>query len=133
MVTVHTEGGAFMFFRFLFKWLINVLSLVVVVYLLPGIKFDSWQTAVVAGLVLGIVNALLRPILFILTLPINVLTLGLFTFFLNGFLFFLVAKLVRGFSVQGFWWAFFGAILFSVVSFLLNWTIRQESGDRHDR
>jgi putative membrane protein len=119
-----------MFLKFLFKWLINVLSLVVVVYLMPGIKVDGWQTAVVAGLVLGVVNALLRPILFVLTLPINVLTLGLFTFFLNGFLFFLTAKLVKGFSVEGFWWAFFGAILFSVISFLLNWTIRQESGER---
>jgi putative membrane protein len=121
-----------MLFRFAFKWLINTLSLIVVVYLVPGVRFDHWKTALVAGLVLGMVNALLRPIIFILTLPITLMTLGLFTFFINGFTFFLVAKMVRGFTVDSYGWAFLGALVFSIISFLLNWTIRQEgNGPRH--
>ena len=105
-----------------------MVSLFVVIYLLPGIKSDRILTVVIAGLVLGLVNALFKPILFILTLPINILTLGFFTLFINGFLFFMVSKIVSGFHIESYWWAFLGAILFSIVSFLLNWTISTDSG-----
>ncbi|MFA6033970.1 MAG: phage holin family protein, partial [Myxococcota bacterium] len=117
-----------MYARFFFNWFINVASLLVVVYLLPGIKFDQWHNAILAGLVLGIVNALLRPLIILLTLPINVLSLGIFTLFINGFMFFLASKLVSGFHVDSYWWAFLGAILFGIVSFLLNLSIRKDAG-----
>jgi putative membrane protein len=112
--------------RLLLRWLINVASLFVVIYLVPGVKSDKIMTVVAAGLVLGLVNALFRPVFLLLTFPITVLTLGLFTLFINGFCFFLVSKMVPGFHVESYWWAFLAAILFSVVSFAINLTLGSE-------
>jgi putative membrane protein len=105
---------------FFVRWLIHGVSLVVVVNIISGIRVDSWQTMAVAALVLGLLNAFLRPILLLFTLPINVLTLGLFTLFINAGLFSLASWLVTGFFVAGFWNAFFGALAFSITSGLLN-------------
>jgi putative membrane protein len=105
---------------FFVRWLIHGVSLVVVVNIISGIRVDSWQTMAIAALVLGLLNAFLRPILLLFTLPINVLTLGLFTLFINAGLFSLASWLVTGFSVAGFWNAFFGALAFSIISGLLN-------------
>ena len=105
---------------FFVRWLIHGVSLVVVVNIISGIRVDSWQTMAVAALVLGLLNAFLRPILLLFTLPINVLTLGLFTLFINAALFSLASWLVTGFFVAGFWNAFFGALAFSITSGLLN-------------
>lgn len=104
----------------LVKWLINSTALLTVAHLVPGITIDSWPTVFVTAVVLGLLNAFLRPVLIFLTLPVTVLTLGLFTLFINAFLFSLAAKLVSGFHVDGFAQAFFGAFIFSLVSFLLN-------------
>jgi putative membrane protein len=100
-------------------WLINALSLLTVAYVMPGIEVASFWTAMVAAVVLGLVNAFLRPVLILLTLPATVLTLGLFIFVINGLLFWLVGTHLQGFSVSGFWPAFFGAMVYSVVSWAL--------------
>ncbi len=106
--------------NFLLRWIINIAALFIVVYVAGGISVDSWQTVVAAAFILGLLNAFLRPILVLLTLPFNILTLGFFTFVINGFIFYLTAKFVKGFSVIDFWSAFWAAILFSIVSFFIS-------------
>ena len=106
--------------RILLVWLVNTLALIAVAYLMPSITVASFSTALVAALILGLVNAVIRPVLFVLTLPVTVLTLGLFIFVLNGLLFWFVGSFIEGFTVQGFWAGFFGAILFSIVSWALS-------------
>ena len=106
--------------RILLVWLVNTLALAAVAYVMPSVAIQSPGAAIAAALVLGLVNAVLRPILVLLTLPVTVLTLGLFIFVLNGLLFWAVASLVPGFHVAGFWSGVLGAILFSVVSWLLS-------------
>jgi putative membrane protein len=106
--------------RLALVWLINALALIAVAYLMPSIAVSSFGTALVAALVLGLVNAVVRPVLVLLTLPVTLLTLGLFIFVLNGLLFWGVASWLEGFHVAGFWAGVFGAILFSLVSWLLS-------------
>jgi putative membrane protein len=106
--------------RILLVWLVNTLALAAVAYLMPSITIASAGAAVIAALVLGLMNAVVRPVLVVLTLPVTVLTLGLFIFVLNGLLFWAVASLVPGFDVGGFWSGVLGAILFSIVSWLLS-------------
>ena len=106
--------------RILLVWLVNTLALAAVAYVMPSVAIQSPGAAIAAALVLGLVNAVLRPILVLLTLPVTVLTLGLFIFVLNGLLFWAVASLVPGFHVVGFWAGVLGAILFSIVSWLLS-------------
>jgi putative membrane protein len=105
---------------FVIRWAANIVSLLAVAKFVPGINVDNGRTLVLAALVLGLVNAVLRPFILLLTLPLNVLSLGVLTFFVNGFLFYAVSKIVKGFYVLDFWSAFWGAICFSLVSFLLN-------------
>lgn len=102
--------------RFLIHWLVIALALWVTAYILPGVQVDSYTALAIAAVVLGLVNALIRPILTILTLPITILTLGLFYLVVNGFTFFIAAKIVPGFQVGGFWWAVLGALVVSIVS-----------------
>ncbi|MGA8056497.1 MAG: phage holin family protein [Burkholderiales bacterium] len=104
----------------LLRWIINALALMALPYLFDSIRIETVQVALVAALVLGLVNALIRPILLILTLPINILTLGLFTFVLNGLLLWGVAHFVKGFTIAGFWPAVFGAIVLSLISWALS-------------
>lgn len=106
--------------RLLAVWLVNALALIAVAYLMPNISVASFWTALVAALVLGLVNAVVRPVLVLLTLPATILTLGLFIFVLNGLLFWMVGSFIEGFHVAGFWAGFFGAIVFSLVSWLLS-------------
>jgi len=106
--------------KLLLVWLINALALMAVAYLLPGIAVESFVTALVAALVLGLVNAVIRPVLVLLTLPATVLTLGLFIFVINGLLFWFVGSFISGFVVAGFWWGVFGAIVYSLVSWALS-------------
>jgi putative membrane protein len=110
----------------LIKWLINSLAILIVTYIVRGIEVASPITAIVAAFVLGIINAFLRPFIILITLPVNIFTLGMFTFFINGFLFYMVSKIVKGFIIIGFWPAFFGSLLFSTISFLLSLLINKE-------
>ena len=109
-----------MMVRFLLAWLVNTLALIAVAYLMPSISVSSFGAALIAALVLGLVNAVVRPVLVLLTLPVTILTLGLFIFVLNGLLFWMVASWLEGFHVAGFWSGVFGAVLFSLVSWLLS-------------
>ena len=102
----------------LIRWLINAGALWLIALMIKGIEVQSVLAALVAAAVLGIINAILRPIFILLTLPINILTLGLFTFLLNGFMLYLAGTLVRGFEVHGFWAPVFGALILSIVSAL---------------
>ena len=106
--------------RLLVVWLINAVALIAVAYLMPGIAVSSFGAALVAALVLGLVNAVVRPLLVLLTLPVTILTLGLFIFVLNGLLFWMVGSWLQGFEVAGFWPAVFGAIVFSIISWALS-------------
>lgn len=109
-----------MILRLLVVWLINALALMAVAYLVPSITVSSFGAALVAAVVLGLVNAVLRPVLVLLTLPVTIVTLGLFIFVLNGLLFWMVGAWLEGFEVGGFWPGVFGAIVFSLVSWLLS-------------
>lgn len=109
-----------MILRLLLVWLINAVALIAVAYLMPSISVSSFGAALVAALVLGLVNAIVRPVLVLLTLPVTILTLGLFIFVLNGLLFWMVGSWLEGFNVGGFWAGVFGAIVFSLVSWLLS-------------
>ena len=102
------------------RWILNAAALLLVAYLYPGVQVLGLGPALVAALVLGLVNALIRPILVVLTLPVTILTLGLFILVVNALCFWLCASLLKGFEVSGFWSAFFGSILYSIVSWLLS-------------
>jgi len=104
--------------KILLVWVINALSLLALPYLFSGIKVEGFYTAMIVALVLGLINAVARPILVILTLPLTVLTLGLFILVINGLLFWFVASFVDGFVVSGFWPAVFGAIAYSLISWV---------------
>lgn len=104
----------------LLTWLINALALLTIAYILPSIQIKSFGTALIVALVLGLINAVIRPALILLTLPLTVLTLGLFILVINGLCFWFCAALLKGFEVSGFWSAFFGSILYSIVSYLLS-------------
>lgn len=109
-----------MILRVLLVWLINAVALIAVAYLMPSISVSSFGAALVAALVLGLINAVVRPVLVLLTLPVTILTLGLFIFVLNGLLFWMVGEWLEGFTVGGFWAGVLGAILFSIVSWALS-------------
>jgi|SRR5487761_2078979 putative membrane protein len=114
--------------RILLVWLINALSLLAVPYVLPSVSIDSFYVALLTALLLGLVNTLIRPLLVIVTLPITILTLGLFTLVINGLLFWFVASFVQGFHVGGFWSAFWGAIVYSVISSVASWLLLPRPG-----
>ncbi len=95
------------------------MALLAVAYLLPGITVASFGSALIAALVLGLVNMLVKPVLVLLTLPITIVTLGLFLIVINALLFWFVGSVLKGFQVNGFWWAVGGAILYSIISGLL--------------
>ena len=102
------------------RWLILSVAIMVAAHLFAGIHVDGYGTALFAALVLGILNALFRPILFVLTLPINVLTLGLFTFVINAVLLLMTSGITGGLVVDGFGSALFGSLIISLVSLLLS-------------
>ncbi len=106
--------------QLLLRWLLNTLALFVVVTLVPGFHYRSPLTLAIAALVLGLLNAMVRPIFFVLTLPLTILTLGLFLIVLNGIMLELTAWLVPGFRIETFGWACGGALLLAVISFLTN-------------
>ncbi|WDZ95635.1 phage holin family protein [Herbaspirillum sp. WKF16] len=113
--------------RLLLTWLINALALLAVPYLMHSVQVDSFGAALLAALILGFVNTIVRPILVVLTLPVTLVTLGLFILVINGLMFWVVAQLVGGFHVAGFWAAVGGALLYSIVSWALS-TLLLKSG-----
>lgn len=107
--------------RTLINWLVYSLAILVAAYILPGVHITSFLTALVVAVVLGIINAFIKPLLIILTLPITILTLGLFTLVINALLIMFTSWIVPGFVVDGFWWA----LLFSIVLSIVNWFLNQ--------
>jgi len=105
------------------RWALNAAALLLVAYLYPGVRIESFFTALMAALVLGLINAVIRPILVILTLPVTLLTLGLFLFVINALLFWLVAEIVKGFHVEGFLAALIGSVLYSIITLLTSWIL----------
>lgn len=103
----------------LLVWILNAVSLLVVAYLLPGISVASFGSAMIAALVLGLLNTIVKPVLMFLTLPITIVTLGLFLIVINALVFWFAGSILKGFEVAGFGWALIGAIVYSVVSSLL--------------
>jgi putative membrane protein len=112
--------------RLLAVWLLNTLALLAVAYLMPSVRIESFGAALVGALLLGLANAVVRPILILLTLPVTVLTLGLFILVINGAVFLGVSRLVSGFEVAGLWAAILAAILYSIVSWFLSALILKE-------
>jgi len=106
--------------RFLLVWILNAVALLIVAYLFPGVQVLDWKAAAVAALVLGLLNMLVKPVLVLLTLPITIVTLGLFLLVINALLFWAVASVVPGFHVTGFWAALLGAVLYSLVTWALS-------------
>lgn len=118
----HRNGLLMSFFA---RWIVTTLAIYGVAWLMaPHIQIEDFQSAIWAGLALGLINAFIRPLIVVLTLPVTVLTLGLFLLFINAFLLMLVSELVPGFVVEGFGWALLASILISLVGAFLNNLIR---------
>jgi putative membrane protein len=117
--------------HFVFRWAITTVAVMVAASIISGIRYDSVGSLIGAALLLGILNAFLRPILLLLMAPLIILTLGLFIFIVNALMLYLVNDLVRGFHVDGFGSAFWGAILISIVSWMLSAFFRGSDGRVH--
>ncbi|MEZ4600648.1 MAG: phage holin family protein [Syntrophotaleaceae bacterium] len=103
----------------LIRWLILTVAIMAAAYVLKGIEVPGFFSAFFAAAILGILNALLRPILLFITLPLNILTLGLFTFVINALILMMASGVIKGLEVHGFWWAVLGSLIISAVSWLL--------------
>jgi len=112
--------------RLLIVWLINTVSLFILPHLISSIYLKNFMTAMASALVLGLINALIKPIFTLLTLPVTLLTMGLFVFVLNGLLFWFVSHLIPGFQVAGFWSAVGGALLYSIIAWSLSTLLLRE-------
>jgi len=110
----------------LLRWLILTTAVLAASYFIDGIQVSSFKAALLAAALLAILNALFRPVLLLLTLPINILTLGLFTFVINGLLLLMVSGVIKGFYVQGFWTAILGSLIISLTSWALNSLINDQ-------
>ena len=108
------------------RWLILTLAIMVASYLIEGIEVRGFGSALLAAAIVGILNALFRPVLIILTLPINILTLGLFTFVINALLLMMASGVIGGFEVHGFWAALWGSLVISLVSWVLSSFINEQ-------
>lgn len=114
--------------KLLLRWALNAVALMLVPEVLTEIRMDGYAAALISALLLGFVNAIIRPVLVLVTLPITLLTLGLFTLVINALMFWAVSGLVAGFVVPDFWTAFWGALLYS----LLTWLVSLALSDRDD-
>jgi len=108
------------------RWIINAFVLMIITFVVPGFAISNFYIALISAFILAFVNAVIRPVLLLLTLPINILTLGLFTLVINALMFWFVSTFVKGFNVVGFWPAFWAALIFSAVSLILNFLLNEE-------
>lgn len=111
--------------RLLLIWILNALALLTVANFIPGIHLDGFTDALIAAFFLGLVNTLIRPLLLLLTLPVTLLTLGLFIFVINGLLFWFVGSVLKGFVVEGFWYGVLGAFCYSFIAWGLSAAAQQ--------
>jgi putative membrane protein len=105
---------------FIVRWVLSTLAVMLAAYIVPGVSVENFWAALIAALVIGLVNAIIRPLVILLTLPATILTLGLFTLIINALMFWLAAWFVPGFDVSGFWAAFGGALIFWAVGWFSN-------------
>lgn len=113
---------------FVARLVLSALAFLAVANLVPGIAVASFWTALILAVLWGVIGVTVKPIVLILTLPINILTLGIFTFILNGFFLWLLGGIVKGFEVQGFWVAVLGALVLSILNMLINWALERING-----
>lgn len=106
--------------RLFVRWAINALAIFLVPMIVPGVAIANFYTAIIVALIIGLINTFIRPVLLLFTLPINILTLGLFTLVVNALLFWLASTIVKGFTVTGFMAAFFGALAFWLIAWVGN-------------
>lgn len=116
--------------KLLMIWMLNGMALIAVASFVPGIHVDGFVAALIAAFLLGLVNTLIRPLLLLLTLPVTLLTLGLFIFVINGTLFWLVGSVLRGFIVDSFWHGVLGAVLYSIFTWALSAAAQQLLGKK---
>jgi len=108
------------------RWLISTASIMLASYLVDGIRVSGFFSALLAAVALGILNAVLRPVLIILTLPLTILTMGLFIFFINALMLVMASVIIPGFDVQGFWPALFGSLIISIINWILSMFINEQ-------
>ncbi|PKM82312.1 MAG: hypothetical protein CVU89_04725 [Firmicutes bacterium HGW-Firmicutes-14] len=114
------------------RWILNALALLFTAWLMPGIDVTGFGAALITALVLGVINAIIRPVVLFFTLPLNILTLGLFTLVINAVMLLITASAVSGFTVSGFWAAFFGSIILTIISGVLS-SVVMDDNKRHRR
>ena len=112
------------------RWLLNAASLLITAWLIPGMEIRGIGAALIAALILGIVNAIIRPLVLFFTLPLNILTLGLFTLVINAVMLLIVKSVVNGFVITGFWPAFFGSIVLTIISGILSALVLDSGKDK---
>lgn len=112
--------------RFLLTWLLAALSLMITAYFVPGFEVEGLVAAAIAAVILGLVNAIVRPILIFLTLPLTLVTLGLFLFVVNAIAIWVAGSISPGFDVESFGAAFIGSIVLTIVSSVLNWLVKED-------
>jgi len=113
--------------KFFLKWLINAVVLLAITKLVAGFHVDTFYSALIAALIIGLLNALIRPVLILLTLPVSIITLGLFTFVINALLIWFTSSIVKGFTVDGFWPALMAALILWAVSTITTWVMHKDS------
>jgi len=113
------------------RWLILTIAMITTSYLIEGIRLESFFAALFAAAVLGILNAFFRPVILLLTLPINILSLGLFTFVINAVILLMASGVINGFKIDGFFSALLGSLLISLVSWILNTFINEEGNVKY--
>jgi putative membrane protein len=109
------------------KWLILTASILIAAYIIPDVVVAGFWSALWVALLLGVINISLKPILIILTLPVNILTLGLFTFIINGLMILLASSVIKGFTIPSFWTAVLFSIVLSIINYLLNSVIKTKN------
>lgn len=117
--------------KFVIQIIVSALAVLISSYLLPGVEIDSATTALLVAAVLSFLNTILKPIMVLLTIPITIISLGLFLFVINAFIILITAKLVDGFSVNGFWYAFLFSLILSFITSILN-GIQAKSSNREN-
>lgn len=122
-----------MLLRLLLIWTLNSLALIAVASFVPGIHVDGFMAAFIAAFVLGLVNTMIRPIFLVLTLPVTIVTLGLFIFVINGLMFWFAGSILKGFVVDSFWHGVMGAVLYSIFSWALSSAAAQLLVRKHEQ
>jgi putative membrane protein len=119
--------------KFFLKVLVSAIAIFITAYLLPGVSVAPFSTAIVVAFVLAVLNALLRPVLIVLTIPVTIMSLGLFLLVINAFIIQIAAYVVRGFDVVNFWWALLFSVILTIVTWVLEMPVRRPHGHQETR